>query len=237
MRLPFHTSEARTSAAAWVSLCIALSLVAYAALYPADYITPLEFHVHPTTNLQESRNIPPERIRSVVRISLPNSRGTGVAIGAHVVLTAAHVLGDAKTCDVHLFSDGGFRVLRGRVLYSELDTDLTLIETDEPIPHTSALGVEQSHALVVGEPVCAIGAMMGNTPWNCSMGYFSGRGTLEPANTLWQASSIVYMGNSGGPLFDTHTWSIVGIVVQAHGPSVGFVCADEVSGFLRRAAK
>lgn len=73
-----------------------------------------------------------------------------------------------------------------------------------------------------GDPVMAIGFPMGMGP-SMSMGFLGNRTSSENLQEgWWLASSTVYLGNSGGPIFDANRQQLIGITTAfIQHPSLG----------------
>ncbi|MBI1205778.1 MAG: trypsin-like serine protease [Azospirillum sp.] len=157
-------------------------------------------------------------VGAVVLIAGGSGHGSGFFIGeidgGGLILTNAHVVGDAERLRVTL-ADNSVEI--GTVLRRHPVRDAALIRIDRPPPMVLPI---REKPVVVGEDVYAIGAPL----------YEKLRGTVtrgivsalrrEPVTRLpeIQADVAVYGGNSGGPLVD------------ADGNVVGFT----VGGFVDR---
>lgn len=206
-----------------------------------------QLNAQPTAGSQYDP-IPMSALQSVVRLRVPavdllgqpgEARGSGVIVGMYLIVTARHVTDGQINLLVDVFQPtGGYRTIRGRVVYVDAYTDQALVRTDEMLsPHQVALGIQDAHQLVPGSALVAVGAAVGATPWTATQGYFAARGTPDiPGHEFWwQMSTPVWQGNSGGAVFDPHTWNLVGIVVATSGPTSSyFLPCDEIVSFLKR---
>lgn len=144
--------------------------------------------------------------RSVVRV-LPQwpgrpprpeePEGSGVVIGdGRTILTAAHVIGDAKAVLVETET----AVLSALISRSDPATDLALLVVETPLP-AIALG----DAPAAGDDVCAIGNAFGlGASVACGIVSASGRSGVgfNPIEDFLQTDAAVNPGMSGGALID-----------------------------------
>ena len=168
----------------------------------------------------------------------PVARGTGSGVIVSVdgaILTNNHVIEDALTITVHL-RDG--RVLPGRLLGRDPDTDLAVVKID-------AIGLvpakfADSDTARVGEWVVAIGSPLGFS-YTVTAGILSAKGRGLNANAIEdfiQTDASINPGNSGGPLcdLDGRVLGINTLIVGARtgGEHIGFAVA---SNMARRVAE
>ncbi|WP_168121577.1 trypsin-like peptidase domain-containing protein [Paenibacillus sp. HB172176] len=123
---------------------------------------------------------------------------------AHVVAGVRHVL--VKTSDA--------RELQGEVIGISTDTDVAVVRVDE-LAGEEPLPLVRYERAEVGDDVLAVGSPLGfqNT---VTTGIISGVGRnfqIEPYtySDLYQISASIAPGNSGGPLVDLKTGSVLGI--------------------------
>lgn len=145
---------------------------------------------------------------SGVRIELANGLGSGVYIGDGIVVTAAHVVGDAKR--VTLRADDG-KTQYGDVLWIDEDYDIAVV-----IPHVPDYfrpARLDCRTPKVGETVTAWGNPMG-VEFITMHGYVSG--DQRAAEPNWKSVIVTDMttigGMSGGPTYDK-AGRVVGITV------------------------
>jgi serine protease Do len=168
----------------------------------------------------------------------PIARGTGSGVvfsADGAILTNNHVIEDALTITVHL-RDG--RVLPGRLLGRDPDTDLAVVKVDATglVPAKFA----DSDAARVGEWVVAIGSPLGFS-YTVTAGILSAKGRGLRANAIedfLQTDASINPGNSGGPLcdLDGKVLGINTLIVGARtgGEHIGFAVA---SNMARRVAE
>ena len=149
-----------------------------------------------------------------------NGLGSGVIIDAArgVILTNYHVVEGADQMVVTL-TDG--RTASARVLGSDPDTDLAVIQIQLPKLHAIQLG--NSNSLAVGDPVLAIGNPFG-VGQTVTAGIVSALGRSELGiNTFEnfiQTDAAINPGNSGGALVDV-AGQLVGINTAIYSQSGG----------------
>jgi 2-alkenal reductase len=151
----------------------------------------------------------------VVAIQTTTSSGGGLGSGfvfdkkGHIV-TNYHVVEDAKSLEVDLPS--GIKV-EGKVIGSDLDSDLAVVKIDVDQKDLSPLPLGNSDSLKVGQLVVAIGNPFGLSG-SMTLGIVSAKGrTLESlrqaesgsfftAGDVIQTDAAINPGNSGGPLLN-----------------------------------
>jgi S1-C subfamily serine protease len=150
--------------------------------------------------------------------------GSGVVIDARgYVLTAAHVVQTADEIVVE-FLDG--HVATARVVGSEPEADLALIQLEPVRPGMQVAVLGDSDAVDVGDQVFVVGAPYG-IGHTLTVGHVSAR---HKPNTVYSGMSLaeflqtdtaINHGNSGGPLFSLRG-EVVGIVSHIISKSGGF---------------
>jgi serine protease Do len=143
------------------------------------------------------------------------------------ILTNEHVIAGMERIVVKL-SDG--RVLRGRVIGADPDTDIALLKVDgqQGLP-VAPLG--DSASLRTGEWVCAIGNPLGYEH-TVTVGVVSyiGRKLFDASfDNYIQTDAAINFGNSGGPLINSRG-EVIGInaAISSRASSIGF--AVPISG-------
>lgn len=146
-------------------------------------------------------------------------QGSGFIVGADgLILTNAHVVKDAKEVTVRLADR---RELVARVLGSDATTDIAVLRVDAKNLPVVRLG--DPKALMVGDPVLAIGAPYG-LEQTATAGIVSAKARSLPGDAFVpfiQTDAAVNPGNSGGPLFDG-SGQVVGINSQIYSRTGGF---------------
>jgi putative serine protease PepD len=151
--------------------------------------------------------------------------GSGAVIDAKgYVLTNNHVIKDAKRIEV-TFADGS--KWPGRLVGTDPDNDLAVIQIDAPADRLRALPLGNSQDLQVGQKVLAIGNPFGLGE-TLTTGIISslGRAIRSEGGMLMedliQTDAAINPGNSGGPLLDSDG-KIIGINTAIFSPSGGNV--------------
>ncbi len=149
--------------------------------------------------------------------------GSGVLISNDgKVLTAAHVVQTADVASVE-FPDG--RTISARVIGSDIQSDLALLQLKEMPKGVAPVTLGDSDKVAVGDDVFVIGAPYGISQ-TLSVGHLSGRHRLPsnnksaPSVEFLQTDAAINGGNSGGPMFDM-AGNIIGIVTSIMSHSGG----------------
>jgi serine protease Do len=155
--------------------------------------------------------------------------GSGFVINADgYIVTNNHVVEDANAVVVKL-SDG--RELSANIVGRDPKTDLALLKVDAK--NLPVIGLGDSAALQVGEPVMAIGNPFG-LEQTVTTGIVSGTGRVlgaGPYDDFVQTDASINPGNSGGPLINARG-QVVGInsiIFSRTGGSVGIGFAIPVN--------
>ena len=175
--------------------------------------------------------------------------GSGFVIdGSGYVATNAHVVrGEPPKLErpsaVYVSFADGNRV-PAKVVGDDLNADVALLKIDPRGLTLTPLRLGQSHGLVVGSPVAAIGSPFGQDQ-SLSIGVISATGrdidslTQFKIGNAIQTDAAINHGNSGGPLLNAHG-EVIGINSQIEstgggGEGVGFaVPVDTVKRSLRQ---
>ena len=145
---------------------------------------------------------------TVVSVSRRGGAGSGIIVRRNgVIVTNAHVVGDARTVEVSL-ADG--RKFTGTVLDRDRNIDIAVVRIDADNLPTARIG--DSDRIVAGQTAIAIGNPLGLertvTSGVVSAVNRSPRGfTLDE---LIQTDAAINPGNSGGPLLDSQA-RVIGI--------------------------
>jgi serine protease Do len=145
---------------------------------------------------------------AVVSITRDDASGSGVIIREDgVILTNAHVVGDARAVEVG-FADG--RRLQGEVLGRDPTVDLGVVRVAATGLPAATLG--NSDALVPGQTAIAIGNPLG-LERSVTTGVISAVNRSPRGIELYgliQTDAAINPGNSGGPLLDS-SGRVIGI--------------------------
>ncbi len=153
------------------------------------------------------------------------SLGSGVLIGEKhkIVLTAAHVVGDAAKIDVELIS--GKRV-SAKVIRISRTADVAIIELDESQADIPAAVLGNSDLVRTGDNIFIIGAPLGLSH-SVSRGIISSKRSHKQSTNdhlsmeFFQTDASINKGNSGGPMFNMKG-EVIGIVSSILSFSGGF---------------
>ncbi|NTF69358.1 S1 family peptidase [Rhizobium rhizogenes] len=132
---------------------------------------------------------------SMVKIMVDDGLGSGVHIGNGNILTAAHVVADAKTVKVKTIA--GVEA-EASVLWVNKDYDIALIHTDGQMFGMSVLDCREP---LLGEQIQAAGNPLG-IEFVSSFGRVAGKARQMGAwKTVVITDITTVMGQSGGPVF------------------------------------
>jgi len=171
-----------------------------------------------------------DTIDSVVLIRNPNgSQGTGWVFEDDVVVTNAHVVGEADQVRVG-FSEEETQV--SEVLGRDDLSDLAAVRVEDTPDYADSLSLTDSEP-VVGANVAVIGTPYG-LRGSLSSGVVSGRNRLIPnprANFILpnaiQTDAPVNPGNSGGPLVNLDG-TVLGVVNSGRGDNIAFAISPSM---------
>ena len=165
----------------------------------------------PLTAQEIYRQVNPSVVTVAVQLDSGMGMGTGVIFSEDgYILTNHHVLEGANECVIYL--DSGYSY-DAKFVAGDADSDLAVVKIDQTGLSAAAFG--DSEALVVGDPVYAIGNPLG----------YELRGTLTDgivsainrdvqlsgrSMNLIQTNAALNSGNSGGPLINQYG-QVVGI--------------------------
>jgi S1-C subfamily serine protease len=154
------------------------------------------------------------------------SQGSGFVVSTEgLVLTNSHVVttaggaGAARSArTVYVQFDDGDRV-PGKIVGFDPFTDVAVLRVDRAAHRLTALPLGDSSAVVVGEPVAAIGSPFGNES-SLTVGVVSAtKRSIASLTSIYnvvdaiQIDAPINRGNSGGPLFDARG-RVIGINAQ-----------------------
>lgn len=155
---------------------------------------------------------------AVVSVRRDGGMGSGIVIRRDgVILTNAHVVGDAKEVGVG-FADG--KKLQGRVMGVDASADVAVVKVDGASLPVAPLA--DSDHLDVGQTAIAIGNPMG-LEGTVTTGVVSATNRQRSADDFVgfiQTDAAINPGNSGGPLLDSHG-RVMGINTWIIGKATG----------------
>ncbi len=157
-------------------------------------------------------------IPGVVAIRTTSGLGSGFVFDneGHIV-TNQHVVDGVSTAEIAFSS--GYKAI-GTVIGFDVDADVAVIKVNAPGEEIHPLPIGDSNALLVGQPVVAIGNPFGLNG-TMTLGIISGLGRTQPAHAapdggffstadIIQTDAAINPGNSGGPLFNLNG-EVVGV--------------------------
>lgn len=152
---------------------------------------------------------------ATVKIQVNDAHGSGVHIGDGFIVTAAHVVGDAK--EVQMKAKGAeFR--KADVLWVNKANDIALLRTSSDglgIAHLSCRSVK------AGDPIVAYGNPL-QIEFVAAYGKIAGEPRKTgPWNAVYVTDITTVMGQSGGPVF-TDKGDLIGITVGVMAAPIGF---------------
>lgn len=175
---------------------------------------------------------------SVVLIKTKDATGAGFFVQSRrQIATAYHVVADAEQLRVQLRS--GVE-LKARLIRSDEDQDLALLELERPAEDVSPLLLRLKQEFIIGEPVVVIGhpfasitedddSLKGLLTWTVTAGVLGAVG-----DDVVQTDAAINPGNSGGPVLDARG-RVVGVVSAQlrNASNVGFaVKADRLQALI-----
>lgn len=163
--------------------------------------------------------------QSVVKVMLKRGHGSGVSIGNGFILSAAHVVDDAKTVTLKTM-DGKTRP--ADVLWTNTEYDIALLKTDGAGLASAPLDCRRAKA---GTAIVSYG-----NPVNIEFASAYGRIAGEPRKhgpwrSVYVTDTTTVMGMSGGPVFSTDG-RLIGITVGVMGAPMGFSVSLVGYGFV-----
>ncbi|HEY2310623.1 MAG TPA: trypsin-like peptidase domain-containing protein [Gaiellaceae bacterium] len=142
------------------------------------------------------------------------AEGTGFEIDSSGnIMTAEHVVSGAQSIKV-MFQDGS--TTSATLVGSDKSTDTAVIHVNEPASKLHPLALGNSSAVEPGQSVVAIGSPF-SLPETMTAGIVSATNrTITAPNNFSitgaiQTDAAINHGNSGGPLIDTATNTVIGI--------------------------
>lgn len=196
-----------------------------------------------------SKALQTRAVTATVRVSNPGSdmEGSGVLVGrngsAVYVLTAYHVVKDAATVDITVFSEKSYpvadKVYRANRVVAKMagikDLALVLLLTDDKTLSMVPVCPLAQVPLGTGQPILTSGCTFGLPP-TCTVERIGGtkKGVRNGESALvWEIDGTVPRGRSGGPLIDKRGY-VVGICSGTNNGK-GYYChLEEIQRFLKQ---
>jgi putative serine protease PepD len=177
--------------------------------------------------------------KGVVEITAAQGQGSGFVFdGDGNVVTNAHVVEGASSLSVKFWNGKSYSA---HVVGTDASTDLAVLKVDAPVSELFPLSLGNSSALVVGDPVVAIGSPFG-LEGTVTSGIVSAlhREMTSPdqfaIDDSIQTDAAINHGNSGGPLLNAQG-KVVGVNSQIESNSggnegVGFAIPSSTVGSI-----
>lgn len=149
--------------------------------------------------------------------------GSGVLVREDIVLTAAHVVGNAEQIMVQFYDGESLEAKTARI--SRI-ADVALITLSRPPVHAQVAVIGNSDEARIGDEVFVVGAPLG-LPYSLSRGVISGKHAEHNLSNdgkmleFFQTDAAINTGNSGGPMFN-YDGEVIGIVSSILSRSGGF---------------
>jgi S1-C subfamily serine protease len=123
--------------------------------------------------------------------------------------------------EVTIYLPGERLVAKGRMVSSQpkIDAALVQVHTDRQLPFVAnVLPRDETGAVKVWDPVCAVGCPLGNDPVPSHGEVSSLKNELNGAN-YWMVNAPTYFGNSGGGIYRADTRQLIGVFskIYTHG--------------------
>lgn len=194
------------------------------------------------------RSLYQEVLSPVVKVQSLANTGSGVVIstetGKTYLLTAAHLVLDARTVQVYLYKYQYelpvITLESASVVITDTDKDLALLEIKHSrlLTYPSARLVSKDYTPYLFTEVYAVGCSLGLNP-RPSEGIITAISS-EIINPSWEISAPILPGNSGGGVFLKDTHELIGITVwirASYGQLVptmaGIVPINQIYEFLK----
>ena len=169
----------------------------------------------------------------VVRVETDTSRGSGFFVRSTLIVTNAHVPGNARTVTVTTQSG---RRMAGSVLESSEKYDVAVIQIGGSSQGTVSVPLGLSARLKLGQGIVALGWAEGPDQSTVRRGVVTGLRT-DGARQLVQTDTAPHPGDSGGPIVN-RAGEVVGISTFRYTDGSGGLAVpiDDVKVFIETAA-
>lgn len=160
-------------------------------------------------------------------IAKKNMTGTGFLHASGNVLTAAHVIAGVNPEDVVILMSDGKRITVEKIV-TDPDVDIAMLTTKQKIK-AKALPLATAEQFTVGIQVSTWGFPAGYNGMQpmLSVGYLSGKDVIRSSSgkivERFVVNAAFNAGNSGGPLIDIESGSVMGIVVSKLAPMSPYI--------------
>lgn len=167
----------------------------------------------------------PKTETTVVKVVLENGHGSGVSLGNGYILTAAHVVNDAKTATLKT-KDGKTR--QAAVLWANTEYDIALLRSEDTKIDAATLDCRVAQA---GDFITSYGNPL-NVEFAAAFGRIAGEPRkFGPWQSVFVTDITTVMGQSGGPVFNEEG-RLVGITVGAMTAAMRFSLSLVGYGFV-----
>lgn len=194
-------------------------------------VSPMDGNIPISTKwiLDAAGEIGRSAVKSIYMIYCPktNSKGTGFLINSGYIVTNEHVVRNCTYNEIFAISSFGSKIkFKNQII--DINRDLVALTPKNSLKGGLELGNDDS--LLVGTSVSTWGHPLGyNGPAPIlSVGYLSGftahAGRIDKKKIRKHiiVNGAFNPGNSGGPLFESNSNKVVGIVVSKHAPMTEF---------------
>lgn len=204
------------------------------AMSPVEWLSVSEFGQAGRVLAQDAETVYAEVSPAVVSIESDNATGSGTLVSADgLVLTNAHVVGDARSVTV-ILADG--TRYPGEVIgYGETGLDLAVVRLQggDTFP---TVRIAEPGSVRPGQQVFAIGNPFGRFQGSITQGIVS---RIDSEQGLIQTDASINPGNSGGPLLNSRG-ELIGVNTAIYAPrgsagniGIGFaIPVEQISPFL-----
>lgn len=157
----------------------------------------------------------PNTETTLVKVQMKNGHGSGVHVGDGYVITAAHVVKEAKTVTLKT-KDGKTRA--ADVLWVNTDYDIALLRSQDTKMDAADLDCRVAS---VGDAITSYGNPL-HVEFASAYGRIAGEPrSFGPRKSVFVTDITTVMGQSGGPVFDAEG-RLIGITVGVMGAPIGF---------------
>lgn len=162
---------------------------------------------------------------TLVKVMLKDGHGSGVHIGNGYILTAAHVVKDAKAATLKT-KDGKIR--QAAVLWANTEYDIALLSSEDTKIDAATLDCRVAQA---GDFITSYGNPL-NVEFAAAFGRIAGEPRkFGPWQSVFVTDITTVMGQSGGPVFNEEG-RLVGITVGAMTVAMRFSLSLVGYGFV-----
>lgn len=197
---------------------LALSTLSAGLVFLLPLATPALATPTPVVSLREELRLLEPAVVAILAIDADGNanQGTGFIVRADgLIITCEHVIRTAETVEVHWSRQLSRPSETATILQRDMHTDIALLQlTGYNYP---TIPLADADDLRVGDAVATlgypVGDVLGLTDLSVTRGIVSAlRRNDDGVVELVQTDAPIFMGNSGGPLFDLELGGVVGVV-------------------------